>query len=310
MHIVIEGDASPRGWPVSGCRCASCAFLPLPHAPTRVLLDGVLLGDCPSGEVPGGLDVRAPGGGRVLYGLPGTAPEPAPGAVYDAVVFDVLADPAHLGLLRRSGAVGPATEVHAVHVDDRVRSEAELARRLGFWGASRPGPHRTLLLGGSRSGKSAEAELRLLAEPEVTYVATGPVPSAGDPEWARRVGEHRARRPPAWRTIETTDLAGVLRGTGGAVLVDGLGTWLAAVMDARAAWEDPAAVRPCFDELTEAWRQAAGTVVAVTDEVGMALVPRTPSGRLFRDLLGSLNQLLAAESEEVALIVAGRVHTL
>ncbi|WP_460367677.1 bifunctional adenosylcobinamide kinase/adenosylcobinamide-phosphate guanylyltransferase, partial [Actinocorallia lasiicapitis] len=121
---------------------------------------------------------------------------------------------------------------------------------------------------------------------------------------------HRVRRPSWWRTVETAELAGALREARGAVLVDGLGTWLAAVMDRTTAWEDPAAVLPHFAELVDAWRQTPACVVAVTDEVGLSLVPDHPAGRLFRDLLGTLNQRLAAESEEVALVVAGRVLAL
>ena len=73
------------------------------------------------------------------------------------------------------------------------------------------------MLGGAGSGKSAEAELRLAAEPEVTYVATGRTDPA-DPEWTARITAHQARRPSWWHTLETTDLAGVLTGarSGGA----------------------------------------------------------------------------------------------
>jgi len=63
-------------------------------------------------------------------------------------------------------------------------------------------------------------------------------------------------------------------------------------------------------ELVAAWRQTRGYVVAVSDEVGLGVVPATPSGRLFRDELGRLNQALAAESEETELIVAGRALPL
>ena len=87
-----------------------------------------------------------------------------------------------------------------------------------------------LVLGGARSGKSERAELRLAGEPEVTYVATGNR-GADDPDWAARVAAHRARRPAWWRTAETTDLAGLLATARGALLIDGIGTWLAAVLD-------------------------------------------------------------------------------
>jgi adenosylcobinamide kinase/adenosylcobinamide-phosphate guanylyltransferase len=258
--------------------------------------------------------VRTGDGLRILVAAgPGARPEPLSDTVYDAVLLDLAGDPALLGLLRHQGAVTTSTQVHAVHADHRLPSPDELSRRMGFWRAPRSGPHRTLLLGGSRSGKSAEAELRLLGHPHVTYVATGGVRD-GDAEWTARVAAHRERRPGWWQTIETADVAGVLRTRSEALLIDGMGTWLAAAMDACGAWDDPAsmrtAVRAGIDDLLDAWRQAAACVVAVTDEVGLSLIPETASGRLFRDLLGELNQRLAAESEETALIVAGRIMEL
>ncbi|MEO3889035.1 bifunctional adenosylcobinamide kinase/adenosylcobinamide-phosphate guanylyltransferase [Nonomuraea sp. B5E05] len=167
-------------------------------------------------------------------------------------------------------------------------------------------PRRTLLLGGSRSGKSAEAELRLVAEPYVTYVATGPA-GGEDGEWAERVRAHRARRPAHWATAETTDLATAIRRATTPLLIDGLGTWVAAVFDEHGAWEgDRAPVATRCDDLVAAWRQAPERIVAVSDEVGLGVVPATAAGRAFRDVLGRLNERLAAESEHVALVVAGR----
>jgi adenosylcobinamide kinase/adenosylcobinamide-phosphate guanylyltransferase len=174
-------------------------------------------------------------------------------------------------------------------------------------------PRRTLVLGGARSGKSERAELRLAGEPDVTYVATGRS-GTDDPEWAARVAAHRARRPAWWRTAETSDLAGLLGTARGALLIDGLGTWLAAVLDECGAWEGGAPARDKvaarIAELVGAWRQTSAYVVAVSDETGLGVVPATPAGRLFRDELGRLNQALAAESEEAELVVAGRVLPL
>ena len=183
-------------------------------------------------------------------------------------------------------------------------------------------PWRVLVLGGARSGKSEQAELRLAGEPDVTYVATGPVGRGGsgdgrgpgDREWAARVAAHRARRPAWWRTAETTDLAGVLAGARGALLIDGIGTWLAAAMDECGAWDGSAdsagQLAARIAGLVGAWRQTGAYVVAVSDEAGLGVVPGTPAGRLFRDELGRLNQMLAAESEEAELVVAGRVVPL
>ncbi|MBC6461649.1 bifunctional adenosylcobinamide kinase/adenosylcobinamide-phosphate guanylyltransferase [Actinomadura sp. HBU206391] len=317
MKIDLLGAAGPRGWPEPGCRCASCGRLRASgdtRRPTLVLVDGVPLEECSRREVPGGYDVRAPGGERILYASgAGTAPEPAPGARYDAALLDLVGRPDHLGRLRNSGAVTSATEVLAVHVDHRIASPAELDRRLGWWLRPRRGPYRSLLLGGARSGKSREAELRLAAHPDVTYVATARVDDA-DPEWSARIAAHRERRPSWWRTAETADVADVLRGASGAVLVDGLGTWLTAAMDACGGWDTPDAmpdaIGPRIDELVDTWRTTEACVVAVSDEVGLSLVPTSQAGRIFRDLLGRLNQRLAAESEETALVVAGRTLDL
>ncbi|MFC4906810.1 bifunctional adenosylcobinamide kinase/adenosylcobinamide-phosphate guanylyltransferase [Actinomadura gamaensis] len=313
MKIEVVGRAGPEGWPADGCRCASCGrarAAGVRWEPTRVMIDGVALAECPRLDVAGGWDVRVPSGHRVLVaGGVGQRPEPAAGVVYDAALLDLVGSPEHLGWLRRAGAVSEATDVRAVYVDHRVASPAEFERRMGFWTRPVEGTHRALVLGGSRSGKSAEAELRLLARPDVTYVATG-VGDPADAEWTARIEAHRERRPSWWRTVETTDLARALASADGAVLVDGIGSWVAAAMDETDAWDDPSRVRRKLDELVEAWRSTAAYVVAVSDEVGMSLVPTTPVGRAFRDVLGTLNQRLAAESEEVALVVAGRVLDL
>ncbi|WP_026313624.1 bifunctional adenosylcobinamide kinase/adenosylcobinamide-phosphate guanylyltransferase [Actinomadura flavalba] len=313
MNVELLGTAGARGRPEPGCRCASCAALRAAggrFAPTRVLVDGVPVEDLPRRLVSGGYEATAPDGGAILVAAgPDAAPEPGPGTEYAAVLLDLVGRPEHLGLLRRVGAVTAGTHVAAVHVDHRVRSSRELGRRLDLWLEPPSGPHRTLLLGGTRSGKSAEAELRLAAEPDVTYIATGRTGS-GDAEWTARVTAHRERRPAWWTTVETRDAAGVLRAARGAVLLDGLGSWLTSVIDAADAWDSPASVAPRLDELVDAWRATAARVVAVTEEVGLSLVPMTASGRAFTDLLGHLNQRVAAESEEAALIVAGRILDL
>ena len=171
----------------------------------------------------------------------------------------------------------------------------------------------TLVTGPVRSGKSRHAESLLLAEPAVTYVATGPAPSANDPEWGRRVEAHRARRPPTWCTLETTDLVDTLQHTEGALLVDCLGTWLTALVDAH-GWDDlpgaAAAVTAERTRLVTALGAVTDPVVLVTNEVGWSLVPTTPAGRFFQDELGRLNAAVAAIATRVHLVVAGRVLDL
>lgn len=224
--------------------------------------------------------------------------------------------------LRDCAAVTDATSVVAVHLSHHNPPEPELTAILSDSGA-RPGrdgevvrvgdaasrPERTLVLGGARSGKSAHAEALLAREPAVTYLATGGV-REGDPEWAERVRAHRARRPESWRTVETAEVAEELRSARQAVLLDCLGTWLTARMDLHRVWDGGDdgrnAVAADIDELVSAWRACPAPVVAVSNEVGSGVVPPTASGRLFRDLLGVLNARVAAESDEVVLMVAGR----
>ena len=351
MKILVEGSGGRAGWPEPGCRCASCRRQTAAgnsRKRSTAVVDEVLrlgAGMAPDGVPAGytvldlgaGWDVTGPDGVRLLYAAgPGAAPEPPAGAApYDIAFLDLAGDPAQLGGLRAGGLITPGTITRVAFADHRVPGEAELERRCGFWRAGLGGdgevviagrsaetteagygPFRVLVLGGARSGKSERAELRLAAEPDVTYVAAAPpVPGwAGDADWAARVAAHRARRPAWWRTVETTDLAAVLDGARGAVLIDGMGSWLTAVLDDCGVWDGTPgageAVAARIAELLSAWRRTTAHVVAVSDETGLGVVPATPSGRLFRDELGRLNQHLAASSDITEVIIAGRILPL
>jgi len=175
---------------------------------------------------------------------------------------------------------------------------------------------KVLVTGGVRSGKSRHAESLLPAGEVVTYVAPGPTTAEdGDPDWAARIAAHRDRRPATWVTRETRDLATAVREATGPVLVDCLGTWLSALLDAEDAWTSPSdQVRDLVErrlvDLTDALAASPRTVVLVTNEVGLGIVPEHRSGRLFRDLLGTVNQRVAAVCDDVVLVVAGRTLTL
>jgi adenosylcobinamide kinase/adenosylcobinamide-phosphate guanylyltransferase len=173
----------------------------------------------------------------------------------------------------------------------------------------------TLVTGPVRSGKSRHAEELLRGCADVTYVATGLRADAADadPEWARRVASHQARRPDTWRTVETVDLEGVIRAADGPLLIDCLGTWLTGVVD-EVGWDDlrkaESVVASRGASLVESLCATTVPVVVVTNEVGWSLVPTTPSGRFFLDDLGRLNAAVSAVAAHVHLVVAGRVLDL
>ncbi|GLV82902.1 adenosylcobinamide kinase/adenosylcobinamide phosphate guanyltransferase [Streptomyces lavendulae subsp. lavendulae] len=284
-------------------------------------------------DAPGtGYEVTGPDGSRLLYLPPGGAPAGTNGTTarraYDVVLADVLGRPEGLARLRASGAVGPATDVIAVHVDHDTPPGRELERRCAAAGArSVPDgttvtagdyhelpdvPRRTLVLGGARSGKSFEAERRLESFPEVVYVATGGTRD-GDAEWAQRVGLHRERRPAGWRTVETCELVPLLEQAGPPLLIDCLALWLTDAMDRAGAWDDSVwaaggqkELRRRMADLVAAVRATRRRTVLVSNEVGAGVVPATAAGRRFRDELGRLNNAVAGECEHVLLVVAGQ----
>jgi adenosylcobinamide kinase / adenosylcobinamide-phosphate guanylyltransferase len=172
---------------------------------------------------------------------------------------------------------------------------------------------RTLVLGGIRSGKSRWAEeaiaTALPAGQPVAYLAPGPT-GDDDAVWSQRVAEHRHRRPAHWSTIETDDIATQLRQMPETpLLVDDLGTWLTATLDRNNAWDldsTPGTVTGAIDDLLAALRAFGSTLVLVSPEVGLTVVPPTASGRRFADELGTLNQRVAELCDRVVLVVAGQ----
>ncbi|MFZ5818261.1 MAG: bifunctional adenosylcobinamide kinase/adenosylcobinamide-phosphate guanylyltransferase [Chloroflexota bacterium] len=180
-----------------------------------------------------------------------------------------------------------------------------------------------LVLGGARSGKSsyAEKQARELGGDSVLYVATS---EAKDDEMATRIARHRAARPPAWGAVEAPrSVAQVIRQARSAeevIVVDCI-TFLVAnhLLAAAGPGDDPfdAPSADPFDESIEAdvvadvealaayAREQDVTMLAVSNEVGLGLVPAYELGRAYRDILGRANQVLARHADEVLLLVAG-----
>ena len=160
------------------------------------------------------------------------------------------------------------------------------------------------MLGGVRSGKSSWAEQQLAGHARVDYLATAA--ARDDADWARRIAEHRQRRPAHWRTVETLDLATALVAPAAPLLVEDLGNWLARTIDRTGGWEgELSGLRAETAVLVDAWRTCPGRVVLVSNEVGSGIHPESRSGRIFADELGRLNTALAADADEVVLVVAG-----
>jgi len=167
----------------------------------------------------------------------------------------------------------------------------------------------TLVLGGARSGKSEVGErLALAVGNPITFVATGGA-SEGDADWAARVERHRERRPSSWATVEVepgTDLGSVLGSLSGPVLLDSLGTWLAGLADLGAGGDQGVAL--CGGLVAR--RSAGHATIVVSEEVGLGVHPSSSAGRVFRDVLGTLNRQVADLADSVLLVVAGRVLEL
>ncbi len=168
-------------------------------------------------------------------------------------------------------------------------------------------PHLSLVLGGVRSGKSAFAEgLAGQDGGPVLYLATGmPV----DEEMEGRIRRHRETRPAHWTTVEEPlDLAGPLTEATGSVLIDSLDVWLANMMMEHKFFstdELENSVLGQLDELLKSIDQASATFTLVSSEVGLSMVSMEIMGRRFQDLLGTINQKIAAQADHVYLVVAG-----
>jgi adenosylcobinamide kinase/adenosylcobinamide-phosphate guanylyltransferase len=115
------------------------------------------------------------------------------------------------------------------------------------------------------------------------------------------VAAHRNRRPVSWTTVESgPDLPTALAALAASVLIDALGTWVAAAPDFSVD----------TDGLCAVLRKRVGDTVVVSDEVGLGVHPETEVGRRFRDVLGGVNQAVGDVADRVLLVVAGLVLPL
>jgi adenosylcobinamide kinase / adenosylcobinamide-phosphate guanylyltransferase len=165
----------------------------------------------------------------------------------------------------------------------------------------------TFVTGGARSGKSGYAlRLAAAAGTPVALIATA---EARDAEMLERIAAHRRERPAAWRTVEEPlALAEALRGLASDefAIVDCLSLWVANVL----AESDAAAIEGLATEAAALAAAHAGGCVAVSNEVGMGIVPVNALARSYRDVLGRVNAIWADAAGDAVLAVAGRVLRL
>jgi len=172
-----------------------------------------------------------------------------------------------------------------------------------------------LITGGARSGKSHFAqELALKSGKKVLFVATA---EAGDEEMRQRIREHQLSRPQVWGTLEVTIHVGneILNKAGGAevIIIDCITMLVNNIFNRYAdrtteqidaALVDGEVTRE-IGNLVDCFKSLDASFIIVTNEVGTGLVPANPIDRLYRDLLGKANRLLAERVDEVYLMVAG-----
>jgi adenosylcobinamide kinase/adenosylcobinamide-phosphate guanylyltransferase len=164
-----------------------------------------------------------------------------------------------------------------------------------------------VLLGGARSGKSQLAvQLAERAQVPVVFLATG---EAGDEEMADRIARHRDERSPSWETVEEpVELERAIRGVSGesTLIVDCLSLWVSNLIHAWGWAEIEAAAATA----AVAASARAGLTVAVSNEVGLAIVPDNALARAYRDLLGRVNALWVDAADTSYFVVAGRAIEL
>ena len=164
-----------------------------------------------------------------------------------------------------------------------------------------------LILGGARSGKSAYAEqLAIQSKLAVAYVATAQV---SDDEFAKRIEHHKQRRPKNWQIIEAPcNLEQTLQALDQAdqcIIVDCLTLWLAQCICPDCETPETTVWTDEKQALLDVLPKLNSTVLLVSNEVGMGIVPLGEINRQFQDEQGRLNQAVAAIADKVSFIAAG-----
>jgi len=162
----------------------------------------------------------------------------------------------------------------------------------------------TFVLGGVRSGKSRYAQQLAEGTDRVLFVATAE--ARDDAEMQAKIERHRSDRPRHWTTVEEPiELARILSKPYDAqvILIDCLTIFTANMLERFG--EQTTATHPQVEALCSALANARCSVILVSNEVGSGVVPAYALGRQFRDLVGDINQRVAAVATNVVFMIAG-----
>jgi adenosylcobinamide kinase / adenosylcobinamide-phosphate guanylyltransferase len=162
----------------------------------------------------------------------------------------------------------------------------------------------TLVLGGARAGKSGYAQALASQSDEVVFLATA---QASDEEMCAKIARHRQERPSAWKTVEVPfdlDLAVLEQGASSSFLIiDCLTTYTANQLVVKQASCET--ILHNIDAVCNALLSCRASTALISNEVGSGIVPEFPAGRVYRDILGEVNQRVARICDNVVLMVAG-----
>jgi len=173
-------------------------------------------------------------------------------------------------------------------------------------------PELTLIIGGTRSGKSAYAMELAKKHKHVCYIATadsGQSSRIGDKEMLERIQKHRETRPAEWKTVEVPleldKAVSNLKGTFDVVLIDCITIYVTNMLLGCHKEEGDEYIIDAINKLCSVCKNAPFHVIIVTSEVGCGVVPDNALSRKFRDIAGCANQIIAREADNVYLVTVG-----
>ncbi|MCK4400919.1 bifunctional adenosylcobinamide kinase/adenosylcobinamide-phosphate guanylyltransferase [bacterium] len=162
------------------------------------------------------------------------------------------------------------------------------------------------ITGGARSGKSSFAEkLASILGKDVLFLATA---EAMDKEMADRINKHKSKRSSTWKTVEepiNINILNKFKDFEGAVILDCITLWLSNMIHKFGIKNAESRILGDIRTLLKTARTSKFTLIVVSNELGLGIVPENRLARKFRDVAGECNQLIASMSDKVYLMISG-----